>query len=195
MFIESHRENLMIMRATESDIDHIVDIINEAFWPSHARFLKDNSLSKQRVSPDQIHKILASSDNELFVLKEKISGLIIGTILLNTNVEGEPNIAKFGLLARWQGDRYKELKIGEMLIRHVINRAKEIGKQILKIEVIKSFDPKISPFLDPLIHYYKKQGFKETGKVMKFPRAHCLQEGADIKLIEMQKEIQIKAKL
>lgn len=54
-----------------------------------------------------------------------------------------------------------------------------MGKSILKIAVVSSSDPATHGFLSPLIYYYKKLGFEETGMILPFPRSHCLKEGID----------------
>lgn len=190
MFAELRREDLFVERASTADIEDVVELVNKAFWPSHSKFLKDNDTSRQRVTDHYIRAVLLSAHDELYLLKEKVGQTLIGTILLQKNASEESGSAKFGLLARNLEEKYRSLNIGELLIGHVTAHVKELGKSCLKIEVVSTEDQEIAPSLRPLINYYIKNGFQETGKTMSFPRAHCLKEGVEINLIEMQRKVE-----
>lgn len=177
-------ESFFIDRALITDTNNIVNIINQAYWPSHSLFLKHDVESQQRVSSKGIQDLMRSPNSSLYVLKEKVSGAIVGTFCLQQVAE-EPHATKLGLLTKNPDKKYQELKVGELLIKDAVRRAYEMGKLVLKIEVVTSSDPSLEPFLSRLVNYYKGQGFKETGKTLPFPRNSL----KNVQLTEMEKNI------
>lgn len=180
---------LSIALATQEQVPEITDIINNAFWPSHKVFLVDsNPASKLRVSDEFIRTAISASDKEFYVLTNTVNSLIVGTILLQKDVEYEPNTAKFNLLVRNPNfSCHSDLKVGDLLITHVIDRVKQLGKDRLKIEVVDSGEDS-----NKLITYYEERGFVKTGKILAFPRKHCLKQSYVDKvcLLELQHVIE-----
>lgn len=184
---------LSIALATQDRAPEIVNIINEAFWPSHKLFLSEsNPLSQLRVSEEFVKTAISAEDKEFYILTNSVNSFIAGTILLQKNIEGEPEIAKFNLLAANRDYKlHNGLKVGDLLMTHIINRVEQLGKTKLKIEVVDSGEES-----NKLLTYYEDRGFIKTGRVMEFPRKHCLmQEYIDkVRLIELERSI-VKPKL
>ncbi len=181
---------LSIALATQEQVPEITNIINDAFWPSHKVFLDEsNSASKLRVSEEFIRTTIAADNKEFYILFDAVNELIVGTILLQKDVEGEPDAAKFSLLARNPHlASYHHQEIGDLLMTHVIKRVEELGKSILKIEVVA-----LEEDSNKLTTYYEGRGFAKTGKVLDFPRKHCLKPNYVDKvcLLELQCVISI----
>lgn len=180
--------NLSITLAEPDQVPAIREIINHAFWPSHKVFLDEgNPASKLRVSDEFIREAICADDKEFYVLFDTVNSLILGTILLQKNVEGESKTAKFNLLARNPNfSSHDEIKVGDLLMNHIIHRVEQLGKSILKIEVIDSGEES-----NKLLTYYEERGFKRTGRILGFPRKHCLKPDYRDKvcLIELQRII------
>jgi hypothetical protein len=179
---------LFVALATQDQVPEITDIINNAFWPSHKVFLDEsNPKSKLRVSDEFISAAIATDDKEFYILFDAVNSLIVGTILLQKNVENEPNTAKFNLLVRNPKlSYYNGLKVGDFLMTYIIKRVEQLGKSILKIEVVDSCEDS-----NKLITYYKERGFAKTGKILDFPRKHCLKPNyvGKVCLVELQQVI------
>lgn len=184
MLIEYHAPiasaRMSIARANEDQTVEITSLINAAFWPSHKVFLDENNpKSYLRVTQEFIKEAISAADKEFYILVDEVDK-IIGTILLQKNIEGDPDAAKFTLLAK--NPVYNHVKVGDLLISHVINRVEALKKTILKIEVVDAGESE-----NKLIKYYEDLGFCKTGKTFDFPRKPCLKSNFanKVKLIEL----------
>ena len=187
--------SLSVVRATQTDVKNVVEIINEAFLPSQSKILDEkHTESKFRVKESFIQSVIEAEEFEvknkgfeLYLLVDSLKQIILGTVLLQTQIEGDLDTAKFCLLSRNpKVIEYKELKIGGRLIEHVIKRVEQLGKTKLKLQIVDSGETQ-----NNLITFYEKYGFKTTGRTSEYPRRHLLKQEylGKVRLIEFEKQV------
>ena len=145
--------------ATTNDSQNLAQLVNSAYrgdsskqgWTTEA-----DLLDGQRTDAPSLNTLIETPANQFELVFEGKSEKLLGSVHL---VQEEPETLYFGMLTvdpTLQGQGF-----GKILLQHAEDVARGYGYKKLRCTVI--------PTRKELIDFYKRRGFKETGKFEEFP--------------------------
>lgn len=145
--------------ATIQDAKSLADLVNSAYRGEHSKkgwTTEADLLDGQRTDAEALTQIIETPLNQIELAYEGKSLKLLGSVHL---LQELPDTIYFGMLTiepTLQGQGF-----GKILINHVEQVARAMGLKRIRITVI--------PSRHELIDFYKRRGFKETGKTEPFP--------------------------
>lgn len=152
-----------VIEARTEHLQSIHRLINEAYWRELETFFIDIPTSRERITLTELSKILLDDNQKLYVLvPEQNPEHILGVIAIEIPLDQE--YVQFGLFAI---DRHcSGRKLGRVLIEHIENYAKNLGRNIVKIDVLI--------FSTKLVNYYKRLDYCFNGNEKPFSHEGCI---------------------
>lgn len=143
-------------KARISDIPHLVALVNSAYrgdsskkgWTTEA-----DLLDGQRTDPEGMKAMIVGPDSEVHIAEENES--ILGCIYVGIEAEA----LYVGMLT--VNPTLQNRGMGKLLLGHVEEFAKSIGKKTVRMTVIAG--------RAELIAFYERRGYQSTGKTEPFP--------------------------
>lgn len=145
--------------ATINDTENLAELVNSAYrgdsskqgWTTEA-----DLLDGQRTDSPSLNALIETPQNQFELVFEGKSLKLLGSVHL---IHERPDTLYFGMLSvdpSLQGQGF-----GKILLQHAEDVARSYGCKKLRCTVI--------PARHELIEFYKRRGFKETGKFEDFP--------------------------
>ena len=141
--------NLTIRPADISEIKNIHNLLLESFMP-YKKYYTESAFNATVISTDEITKRIKNT--EFCVLVALFKNKITGTASLHQRNKKSLHINTMAV-----DPRYQNKGIGLQLLQYISDVAKQKNLQQLSLETSKP--------LEKAIKFYKKFGFKKTGKI------------------------------
>lgn len=167
--------------ASVNDSEKLSELVNSAYRGDYSKqgwTTEADLLDGQRTDAASLSALIATPLNQFELAFEGKSLKLLGSIHL---IQELPETLYFGMLTvepSLQGQG-----LGKILLKHAEDVARGYGFKKLRCTVI--------PNRQELIDFYKRRGFKETGKFEKFPvdEKFGIPKVAGLKLQEFIKEL------
>jgi ribosomal protein S18 acetylase RimI-like enzyme len=145
--------------ATINDSNKLAQLVNSAYRGDHSKkgwTTEADLLDGQRTDAESLSASIETPMNQFELVFEGRSEKLLGSVHL---IQELPETLYFGMLTvdpTLQGQGF-----GKILLKHAEDVARGYGFKKLRCTVI--------PTRKELIDFYKRRGFKETGKFEEFP--------------------------
>lgn len=167
--------------ATPNDSEKLSELVNSAYRGEYSKqgwTTEADLLDGQRTDAESLGTLMETPLNQFELAFEGKSLKLLGSVHL---IQELPDTLYFGMLTvepTLQGQGF-----GKVLLKHAEDVARAYGFKKLRCSVI--------PSRHELVDYYKRRGFKETGKFEDFPvdEKFGIPKVSGLKLQELIKEL------
>ena len=168
--------------ATPQDAENLSKLVNSAYRGDYSKqgwTTEADLLDGQRTDAKALEEIIETPLNQIELLFEGKSLQIIGCIHL---VQELPETLYFGMLT--VEPTIQSQGLGKILLTHAEDVARGYGFKKIRCSVI--------PHRKELIAFYKRRGYKETGKFDSFPqeKKFGIPKVGDLALQEFEKTLE-----
>lgn len=141
-----------IIKSSEKDFDHGIWDIFSAVVSSGDTYIYPPETTKEEARRIWI------SERVCYVVKDKVTGMIIGTYTIRPNKEGlGSHVANAGFMVH---PYHQNRKIGQAMGDHALIEAKKLGYHAMQFNVVVSTNERA-------VYLWQKMGFKIIGTVPK----------------------------
>ncbi len=139
-----------ILKAEHTDFDHGIWEIFKTVISSGDTYIYPPETTKEEARKIWVNERIC------YVVKEKVTGLIIGTYTIRPNFIGlGSHVANAGFMVHPQ---HRDKKLGQVMGAHALIEAKKLGYEAMQFNVVVSTNERA-------VYLWQKLGFKVIGTV------------------------------
>ena len=156
------------------DLDDLLGLIN-SLVEEKAEIIVDEKVSREQEAEWLSDVLLRLEKGQIFFLVAGVEGKVVASSDIHFGKGSEKHVGALGIAVQ---SGLRDLGIGTLMMRTMVNEARRIGLKLLVLSVFVTNKR--------AIHVYEKLGFMQTGKVPKkhFRQGKYVDEIAMAKLLE-----------